>query len=258
MTVNDRSATKVYIWSIIQQKSPCCLCGQPASAEKGLCNDCEADLPTLSKPQSPTPLCRCALPLVDHAADTDDEELAPLCGRCLDQPPPFLGVQAPLLYCHPLARLINQWKHHGRVHLQRPLQHLLLSQLTSLPEVDMVVPIPLHWRRQWWRGFNQAALLADAIARQHQLPLQHALRQRRAKRRQQGSTAQQRHQALLHSFVARRPLNGARVLLIDDVITTGSTVRAASTALLVAGAASVSVAALSRVLPPENILPTEG
>jgi len=257
MAVNDRGVTKVYSWSITKHRSPCCLCGRLACANKGLCNDCEADLPTLSQPQRPSALCRCALPLSELIIETDDEELAPLCARCLDQPPPFLGVQAPLLYGHPLARLINQWKHHGRLHLQRPLQHLLLSQLPSLPAADLVVPIPLHWRRQWWRGFNQAALLAQALARQQRLPLQHALRRRRSRRQQQGSTAQQRRQALLHSFVARQPLNGARVLLVDDVITTGSTVRAASTALLVAGATSVSVVALSRVLPPENTQPVE-
>jgi ComF family protein len=281
MAVNDASMTKVYNRLIIGQASPCCLCGQTAPAESGLCHQCEADLPTLSqllykspskplpkplsnspakpldKPQSYSTLCRCALPLRDHSAGTDGEELAPLCGRCLDQPPPFIGVQAPLLYCHPVARLINQWKHRGRMHLQRPLQHLLLSQLPSLPEVDMVVPIPLHWRRQWWRGFNQAALLAQALAEQHQLPLKHALRRRHSRRQQQGSNAQQRRQALLHSFIARQPLDGAKVLLVDDVITTGSTVRSASTALLIAGAASVSVAALCRVLPPENNQTTE-
>src|SRR5690554_6974124 len=88
MAVNDRGVTKVYSWSITKHRSPCCLCGRLACANKGLCNDCEADLPTLSQPQRPSALCRCALPLSELIIETDDEELAPLCARCLDQPPP--------------------------------------------------------------------------------------------------------------------------------------------------------------------------
>lgn len=247
MAVNVANVAKVYLCSLFNlNRSPCCLCGQSTSAASGLCPDCVDDLPRLSGP-----LCRCALPLADSAERYDGEDLAPLCARCLDRSPAYLGIQAPLIYSPPIARLVNGWKHHGRLHLQRPLQHLLVSQLRTLPEVDLVVPVPLHWRRQWRRGFNQTALLASALAKQHRLPLADSLRRPLAHRRQQGSNANQRRAAMHGSFISKDPLDGQRILLVDDVITTGSTVRAASHALLEAGAASVTVAALCRVLPPE-------
>lgn len=247
MAVNVQEVAKVYIRSLFKHsRSPCSLCGQPSTAACGLCPGCLDDLPRLSGP-----LCRCALPLADDAERCDADDLAPLCLRCLDRTPPYLGIQAPLIYCQPIARLINGWKHHGRLHLQRPLQHLLFSQLHTLPEVDLVVPIPLHWRRQWRRGFNQTALLASALADQQQLPFANLLRRPSAHRHQQGSNANQRRAAMHDSFISKAALHGQRILLIDDVVTTGSTVRAASHALLKAGAGSVSVAALCRVLPPE-------
>ncbi|MEE4250539.1 MAG: ComF family protein [Alcanivoracaceae bacterium] len=247
MTVNVLNVAMVYICSLFDLKmAPCCLCGQPASADSGLCPDCLDDLPRLSGP-----LCRCALPLADDAEHSDADDLAPLCMRCEDRTPPYLGIQAPLLYCQPVSRLVNGWKHHGRLHLQRPLQHLLLSQLATLPEVDLVVPVPLYWRRQWRRGFNQTALLARALADQQGLPFANILRRPSAHRHQQGSNASQRRAAMPGSFVSKTPLDGQRILLVDDVVTTGSTVHAASHALLDAGASSISVAALCRVMPPE-------
>jgi ComF family protein len=253
MAVNLAKIAKVYIWSLFNLSGqPCCLCGQSASVRTGLCPGCQADLPVLSGP-----LCRCALPLPASASEPccEHDELAPLCGRCLHQPPPFLGIQAPLIYAHPVDRMLNDWKHRRRLWLDRPLQHLLRSGLTTLPQIDLVVPVPLHWRRQWRRGFNQAARLADGLARQHRLPLRDLLRRPRAPMHQQGSSARARRQLLRDSFVSRQPLQGQRILLVDDVITTGSTARAASQALLDAGADSVSVVALCRVLPPELVSP---
>ncbi|MCC1498146.1 ComF family protein [Alcanivorax sp. 1008] len=247
MAVNVPNATKVYFCSLFNQfKSPCCLCGQSTLTISGFCQGCLNDLPRLSGP-----LCRCALPLEDNIEPTDADDLAPLCSRCLDRSPAYLGIQAPMLYCQPLSRLVNGWKHHGRLHLQQPLQHLLVSQLCTLPEVDLVVPIPLHWRRQWRRGFNQTALLANALADRAKLPFADVLRRPSAQHHQQGSNANQRRSAMRGSFVSKARLDGLRILLIDDVVTTGSTVGAASQALLESGAHSVSVAALCRVLPPD-------
>lgn len=247
MTVNVLNVAKVYLCSLFNRlEYPCCLCGQSTSSASGLCSGCFGDLPRLSGP-----LCRCALPLADGEECYESDDLAPLCLRCHDRCPSFLGIQAPLLYCQPLAGLINGWKHHGRLYLQQPLQHLLINQLATLPEADLVVPVPLHWRRQWQRGFNQTALLASALADRHGLPFADVLRRPNSQRHQQGSNASQRRAAVHDSFISRAPLKGQRVLLVDDVITTTSTVRAASNALLEAGAGGVSVVALCRVLPPD-------
>lgn len=246
MAVNLIKIAKVYIWSLFDLlQPPCCLCATPTNHPSGLCPGCLADLPVLSGPQ-----CRCALPMDSSAAPEHDDDLAPLCGHCLHRPPGFLGIQTPFLYAHPLDRMINDWKHQRRLYLQRPLQYLLDQGLTALPDVDVVVPIPLHWRRQWLRGFNQATLLASALARQHGLRLLPALSRPKAGRHQQGSNARDRRRARQDTFVCRTNVRSLRILLVDDVVTTATTVRAASDTLLAAGAESVSVVALCRVLPP--------
>ncbi|MFN3712462.1 MAG: ComF family protein [Alcanivoracaceae bacterium] len=246
MAVNLEVFARVYRWLIIDRNMAfCCACGAEAPAASALCADCRNDM---ARPAATT-LCRCALPLPGEPPPVDDE-LAPLCGRCLDDPPPYLGMQAALLYQPPVSRMINRWKHHGRLYLQRPLTHLLLSEIPHLPDVDCVVPVPLHWRGQWQRGFNQAAVLANALAKQHGLPFADLLRRPRGGDHQQGHTAQQRRQARKSTFRCDTNLAGRRILLVDDVITTGSTARAASHALLDAGAHSVSVIALCRVPAP--------
>jgi len=255
MPVNAKEIAKVYLWSKINQskeamKVPCCLCGTSAPASTGICHACSAAMPRLQGP-----LCRCALPW--HGAlpcpgaplsSSGDDGLAPLCGRCLEQPPPFLGIQATLIYGHPLDRLVNGWKHQGKLHLQRPLTHLWLNSLTLLPDTDLITPVPLHWRRQWRRGFNQAACLAEALAQRTGLPMQPLLR-KRSSNHQQGSSARVRRSGR-DLFCCESALNGQHILLVDDVVTTTSTARQASDALLKAGAGSVSVIAPCRVLPP--------
>ena len=245
MAVNLIKVAKVYICSLFDLfRPPCSLCATPTSHASGLCIGCLADLPVLSGP-----LCRCALPMPGPSLP-EHGDLAPLCGRCLLQPPTFLGIQTPFLYAHPLDRMINDWKHQRCLYMERPLQYLLDHGLTALPDVDAVVPVPLHWQRQWQRGFNQAAMLARALAHRHGLRLLPALSRPRAGRHQQGSSARDRRRARPGMFVCRRDVRSLRILLVDDVITTATTVRAASDALLDAGAESVSVVALCRVLPP--------
>lgn len=246
MPVNAKEIFKVYLWSKINQiKVPCCLCGASAPASAGICDACASAIPRLQGP-----LCRCALPWPGSPAAAGDDGLAPLCGRCLHQPPPFLGVQSALIYSHPLDRLVNGWKHQGKLHLQRPLTHLWLNSLTLLPDTDLITPVPLYWQRQWQRGFNQAACLAEALAQRTGLPMQPLLR-KRSRSHQQGSSARARRSGR-DLFCCKSSIEGLHILLVDDVVTTTSTVRQASNALLRAGARSVSVIAPCRVLPPES------
>jgi ComF family protein len=247
VAVNREVFSKVYEWLFIRQSMGFCgACGSAAPALAGLCTACQQDM----SPLPATGLCRCALPL-PGALPASDDELAPLCGRCLDDPPPYLGMQAALLYHPPVSRMINRWKHQGALHLQRPLGHLLCSGVRHLPDADCLVPVPLHWLGQWRRGFNQAAVLAEALAKEHRVPFANLLRRTQRGPHQQGHSARQRRQARQGLFRCNTDLTGRRILLVDDVITTGSTARAASLALLEAGAESVSVVALCRVLPPD-------
>jgi ComF family protein len=110
------------------------------------------------------------------------------------------------------------------------------------------VPVPLHWSRRLRRGYNQAEILARGLARRHGLPLVRGLRRLRATPPQQGDPALRR-QNVQHAFAVRAPraVAGRRLLLVDDVFTTGATLNACARTLREAGAAAVGALTLARV-----------
>jgi ComF family protein len=113
---------------------------------------------------------------------------------------------------------------------------------------DMLVPVPAHWRRRLWRGFDQAEVLARELSRRTGIPAVRALRRKRHTDPQAGLTRRQRRENIRGCFQTAAPeaVRGRRVLLIDDVLTTGATVNAAAAALKQAGAAHVAVFTLAR------------
>lgn len=128
--------------------------------------------------------------------------------------------------------------------MARALGHATAARLVSDTPVaaDAIVPIPLHWRRRWWRGFNQAAELAIPVARAAGIEIWHSLLQRtHATAEQSRLDAQQRQANLIDAFVTRSDLSGQRLILFDDVLTTGATLNAAADALKRAGAQHVRV-----------------
>jgi len=149
-----------------------------------------------------------------------------------------------------LRELIHLYKY-GRVRtLWQPLAGLLAAALPLDERFDAVTPVPLHWRKQWQRGFNQSDLLARAIARRRGIPVVAALRRTRATQPQAGLSNTRRRSNVAAAFRCRRgaqTLAGKRVLLIDDVMTTGSTAAACARALKQAGAAGVVLLTLARV-----------
>jgi ComF family protein len=146
-----------------------------------------------------------------------------------------------------LRDLIHLFKYSGMRRLARPLGNLLSDALPRDRQFDAVTAVPLHWRRWWQRGFNQSELLGRVIARRRGIPLIRALRRGFATRAQAGLTSAQRRQNVTAAFRARRSVAGLRILLIDDVMTTGATAGACAVALKRAGAKSVSLLALARV-----------
>jgi ComF family protein len=135
--------------------------------------------------------------------------------------------------------------------LARPLAAYMERAISIDERFDAVVPVPLHWRRQWDRGFNQAELLARYIARRRGIPVLQALRRKRATETQAGLASAGRRRNVAGAFVLRsRPgarLEGGKILLIDDVMTTGATASACASALKRGGALSVSLLTLARV-----------
>jgi len=146
-----------------------------------------------------------------------------------------------------LRKLIHLFKYTGMRRLARPLGEFLVRALPRDKHFDVVTTVPLHWRRRWQRGYNQAELLGKEIARRRHIPLVRVLRRSWATRAQAGLSNAQRRENVSGAFAARRRVNGLRILLIDDVMTTGATAGACARALKKAGARSVSVLALARV-----------
>jgi ComF family protein len=222
----------------------CALCGTILGPERGLCGACWAELRFVTPPWCTV----CGRPY-----DEDDAGLDP-CGRCRAHPPTLRRTRAALAYDDRSRRLVVAFKHYGRLSL-RPLFGLWLALPAGelLGEVDVVAPVPLHRRRLMQRGFNQAALLAASLAEPGGPRYVPDLLQRtRATASQQGLGARARQgnvtAAAFRVHPQRRHLvAGRRVLLVDDVLTTGATLEACARTLLRGGAEAVDGLALARV-----------
>jgi ComF family protein len=162
------------------------------------------------------------------------------------------GLRIVAHYEDPLRTAIHAFKYRGQRGLAQPLGKLLAAHASGLASRDaVIVPVPLHASRQRQRGYNQAALLAAVCASQLAIPVEmRGLRRTRATRPQVGLHAAARHENVAGAFTATprgaRALAGKRVLLMDDVTTSGATLEAAARALHQAGAASVWGLALAQ------------
>lgn len=220
----------------------CLLCRLRSFSALPLCAECFAQL------QGNDHSCeRCALPLATTAAG--------LCSECSAQPPAFDSVIAPLVYEPHIALLISRWKFQRERRLTRLLALLWQAWVIPPTDRDLLLPVPLHWRRLLWRGFNQAALLGLAVREREpqlaSLPLRTGiLQRRRATPAQARLNAQQRSANLQTAFQVCGNVRGLRVAVVDDVMTTGATAEAIARALKAAGAADVQLWCLARTPAP--------
>jgi ComF family protein len=223
----------------------CLACGAAVESQGRLCADCWRSLSFLGAPQ-----CRlCGYPL-PHA-----QPEAPLCGRCAVEPPAYDRARAALRYDEGARGLILAFKHADRTDTAPAFgRWLARAGAELLAEADLIVPVPLHRWRLLKRGYNQAAVLAQALARETGLPLIPDLLQRhRATPSQQTLSARARLANVTagafrpHPWHRRRAA-GRRVVLVDDVLTTGATVGACARVLRQMGAVQVDVLTLSRVV----------
>ncbi|WP_417358691.1 ComF family protein [Gallaecimonas pentaromativorans] len=205
----------------------CWLCLEPSALP--LCSCCLADL---HRPQS---RCRrCA------------EPGPALCRQCARQPPPFDEVHAGVPYGPPFSHLIHRFKYQRQWWLDAPLCQPLLATLTAVDLPDCLVPVPMHWSRRLWRGFNQSALLANYLGKALGVPVAAGLVQsNRATAHQQGLGKRARRQNLKGAFSLTGPVP-RHLALVDDVMTTGTTVAALAQLLKAAGCERVQVWCLAR------------
>lgn len=171
------------------------------------------------------------------------------CEACRANSPPFDAAYVFGSYEGALRELVRLLKYGKVESVARPLSRLLAGAVPLDERFDLIMPMPMHWRKRWARGFNQAELLAKPVARRMGVKLATNLRRRRYTPPQASLDEAQRRKSPENSFRVRRTRHIARkrVLLIDDVFTTGSTLRAAAAALKSAGAAHVSALTLARV-----------
>lgn len=219
----------------------CILCRASSGRDSDLCSDCEAEL------SRPWPHCRhCGLP------NTINSEF---CGHCSREHFSFERCIALAPYQHPLDHLVTGLKYQRRMAAGKVLAQLLAHKVSQQYHQDdwpqVLIPVPLHWRRQWRRGFNQAHYLAAILAAQLELPLQaRCLVRRDATHSQQGMDRRQRRRNLRHAFSVIEPPAHSHIALIDDVVTTGTTSNLLCKQLLKHGATRVDVWCLGRTPPP--------
>jgi ComF family protein len=220
----------------------CCVgCGAalPWEAPLALCVGCR---PRLRAPA--TPACRgCGRPLLGVATNVR----GPLCGGCRQRAPPWESLVAAYLYAPPLVGVVKALKFGRAEHLGEALaQPLAALCAPAAPRLDVVTPVPLAWTRLLVRGYNQAEAIARPLAHALGLPCRRLLH-RRPRPRQALLSRAERRRNLRGAFMPRGRLPaGTRVLLVDDVMTTGATLAAAARALRRAGAVSVVATVVAR------------
>lgn len=181
----------------------------------------------------------------DYAVEADAR-----CADCVARPPRHAGVSAAVAYGAVARRLALKLKYGGRMGAARTMAALMRRHLPA--DADLLVPVPLHRRRLWQRGYNQAGLIAAALA-EDDLPFAaDALVRTRATPVLRGMNGHARRQAVRDAFAVTTAgaarMRGRHVVLVDDIHTSGATTAACTDALLSAGAAGVSVLCWARVL----------
>lgn len=216
-----------------------------SAAQGNWCPECRQRLPWIESPLCP----RCGCPFIDSPTAPDH-----LCGECLLEVFPFDSARSAVLHEGVVRDRIHQVKFGGQLYWVPALVELLVLTLQRHPAgaVDALIPVPLHRRRLRQRGFNQAGLIAAALGKRLGVPVHFNVLLRPLWTQPQ--TRLNRHQRLSNvkgAFQVADPVavDGRRIMLIDDVFTTGTTLSECAGTLGAAGAAAVYAMTVSRAVP---------
>jgi len=222
----------------------CAGCGTIVAEMHSFCSDCWKQVHFLGDSGCDT----CGLPLL--ATD------ARLCANCLARPPRIARSRAAVAYGDLSRRLAIRLKYGRKVGIARTMARYM-APLVATGGERLIVPVPLHRSRLWQRGFNQSALVGRELARRTHLDFDpFALRRTRATPKLKGMSHLQRRKAVAGAFAVRdrQAISGKTVILVDDVLTTGSTAEACARALRRAGAARVELVSWARVVRPAQLM----
>ena len=222
----------------------CLCCGGRVESDFGICGSCWRETPFIGGT-----ICNsCGTPL---PGEDDGDTLK--CDDCMVTPRPWKQGRSALVYKDNARRLVLALKHGDRQEIAQPAAHWMSEALGRLPlDNALVAPVPLHWMRMLKRRYNQSALLAQALAKLRGLPVCPDLLQRQKRTKPlDGLTKEVRFSSVKGSMRVhpkrRHRIIGRPVLLVDDVMTSGATLTAATHACLDAGATQVSILVLARV-----------
>ena len=202
------------------------------------CKDCLLEMPFLQEPY-------CQL------CGGERDGILDICTECCSTKElrPWQEARAVFRMEGKQQELIHAFKYRNNPEYVRVLSYFAYDRVRDLlPEVDMIVPVPLHWTRLWKRGYNQQALIAQCVADTGHIPLVKALKRIRATEQQVNRNRKNRIRNINKAFSINHSTNVEKraILLVDDVMTTGATLAAASEVLLNAGAGKVFVLVIAR------------
>ncbi|TWA71512.1 ComF family protein [Azospirillum brasilense] len=245
MALPQRLATSVWTGILDTLLPPRCLCcGGSVDRQGGLCAPCWNGLTFIAPP-----LCTCCGTPFDFALEGE-----PLCGACIAEPPLFACARAVLAYDDGSRPLVLGFKHGDRIHAAGAYgAWMARAGAELLADADLLAPVPLHRLRLFRRRYNQAALLAQAAGRQAGRPVVPDLLVRRRSTPSQGGLDRSGRRRNVKGAFAVRPgleprVAGKRIVLVDDVLTTGATLSECARVLLRAGAERVDALTLARVV----------
>jgi ComF family protein len=222
----------------------CPVCREPVASHGGLCPPCWSNLTFITPPY-------CERLGIPFAYDPGPGVLSL---EALADPPAYGRARAAVRFDDVSRKLVHYFKYGDRLDLAPLLgRWMAVAGQPLLAEADALVPVPLHWRRLWLRRFNQSAALAQAVGRESGLPVVFdGLQRVKPTAQQVGLTRAERARNVQGVFAvseaARTAVTGRRLVLVDDVLTSGATVDACARALLRAGAAGVDVLIFARVV----------
>jgi ComF family protein len=227
----------------------CAACREPVESE-GLCAACWSKLSFIAPPYCP----RLGIPF------PSDPGPGVLSMEAIADPPEYARARAAVRFDDISRTLVHALKYGDRLDLAPTMgRWMATAGRELLAEADALVPVPLHWRRQWGRRFNQSALLTEVISKRSGVPVvRTALKRVRATAQQVGLARSERASNVQGAFKVRpqgqAAVKARALVLVDDVLTTGATLEACTRALLRAGAAKVDVLVFARVVAPARIL----